>query len=736
MDGITYDQLNGVFGDLASKQDKQISAIAELERVIGDRLNTLSDTYLKTIKDRLKVISDQFASDASTNTKSAERVAESTEQLNNSQKEQARATTLLSKNVTSGFRALQDTFLTKTGSDAVSKKELRDPAPLMAQQLQLKQQKLMLQRITSTDNKIGSLLKEVQSQKSDKQSQGGIFKFLTPFLLLFGGITALTYGAMKLPGVRNLFESIKKGGIKNTLLGLVSKIKPQDKTISEWLRGLPFIGRFFDVYDAFKAFTSGHWKEGFKHLAFAIPGSEFIAEILGGKGAKQKILAPGGLTSTFKNISFQSVWSNIKQMVTDSFSGISDTFKHITEVFGLVSAGDRDGMIKGFEILSKYFPIFSPISDTLTALTGNIFESSFAQEAAKNLAPGEKVNLGDIAKVAIKNIIEKVTSFFARIGEIIGQAVDLISCIGDIFSSDYGKQSAGLNKLDKISPGFSGMLRTVLNVTDAFKDLHITDNMTLMEKQRAIAGAATTAVINKRYSQTNTNTEEQDRILKARQAATSPAEQVKLDKRRKELRVEKQDIDIGIAQSKIDKINEKIAGLSKQFGNAPESTLKGSRTNASFDHILGELYDDLAAERERLKQEIEGLKTRKDEISEQLKDTDNTKISLSSSAKLIAPAPVDLATPPSLLENSPASKTLDSMTTQLQQMNDKLAQLVTNQKQANDHLDNIKDFTEATSQKDFSLKNTNNTFNSISNPTTIFGANTQGGLRGGRWKLN
>ena len=76
------------------------------------------------------------------------------------------------------------------------------------------------------------------------------------------------------------------------------------------------------------------------------------------------------------------------------------------------------------------------------------------------------------------------------------------------------------------------------------------------------------------------------------------------------------------------------------------------------------------------------------------------------------------------------------MTDQLQQMNNTLGLLVKNQQQANDHLDNIKDFTEATSQKDFSLKNTNNTFNSISNPTTIFGANTQGGLRGGRWKLN
>jgi len=735
MDGITFDQLNNVFGNLAQKQDKQVSAIADLERVIGDKFNSLSENYLKTIKDRLKQLADQFSSDTATAVNSTEKVAASTDQLNASQKEQTKATSLLSRNVESGFKALQDTFLTKTGSDAVNKKEQKDPAPLMAQQLQIKQQKLMLQRVTSTDSKIGMLLKEVQSQKSDKQSQGGLFKFLTPFLLLFGGITALTYGAMKIPGVRNLFEGIKKGGIKNTLASLISKIKPQDKTISEWLRSLPFIGRLFDIYDAAKSFISGDWKTGLKHLAFAIPGTEFIADILGGKGAKQKILAPGGLTNTFKNISLKSIWSNIKQMVSDAFSGISDTFKKVSEVFGLIVTGNRENMIKGFDELAKYFPIFSPISEVLKSLTGNVFDSAFAQQAAQGLKPGETLNIGDIAKVAVKNIFDKITSFFETISKIINQAVDLVSCIGDIFSGDYGKQSAALNKLDKISPGFSGTLRTVLNVTDAFRDLKITDDMTLVQKLQAIAGATTTAVTSDKYSRKNTNIEEQVNVTNAQKSETDPTKQVKLGAREKELRIESQDIDAGLTQKKIDQINEKIAGISKKYNNAPEKELKGTRTDASLSHIFGESYDDLAAEREQLKQELENIKTRKDKLSDQLQATDNTKISLSSSAKLMPQASVDLATQPSLFENSPASKTFDTMTDQLQQMNDKLGLLVKNQQQANSHLDNISDAAQATAQKDFTFKNTNNMFSSINSNSTIFGAATDNGTRGGRFSI-
>ena len=98
-------------------------------------------------------------------------------------------------------------------------------------------------------------------------------------------------------------------------------------------------------------------------------------------------------------------------------------------------------------------------------------------------------------------------------------------------------------------------------------------------------------------------------------------------------------------------------------------------------------------------------------------------------------ASVDLATQPSLFENSPASKTFDTMTDQLQQMNDKLGLLVKNQQQANSHLDNISDAAQATAQKDFTFKNTNNMFSSINSNSTIFGAATDNGTRGGRFSI-
>ena len=139
----------------------------------------------------------------------------------------------------------------------------------------------------------------------------------------------------------------------------------RDRDITTWLRGLPLIGRFFDIYDAFTSFAKGDWKTGLKYLAFAVPFGEDIIQILGGT-TKQQFLEEGGGKKFIQGFNLNDIWTRLKTSFTDAFNNlftpIVDKYHHIQEVFGYLQGGTLDSMTKGWVALGDYFPALKPVA--------------------------------------------------------------------------------------------------------------------------------------------------------------------------------------------------------------------------------------------------------------------------------------------------------------------------------------------------------------------------------------
>ena len=647
MGEITLDQLNAVFGDLAQSQKAQVRALAGIENLVSEKLANVTE-HIASLKNSIDTLSKTTAK-----TNSSKEARPATTSNNNS-------TDRVNKTINSGFRALTASLLSREGKKQMTVKPRVERRAITTEGMPTKAERLMLRALNEQNSKTGALLKEVQSQRASRKEDGGLFKFLSPFLLLFGGVAALTYGAMKIPGVRSFFQSIKTGGIKQTLSGLINKIKPQDKSITEWLRSLPLVGRFFDVYDAFSLFIKGDWRGGLKHLAFAIPGAELFAEILVGKGAKQKILEKGGATATFKSISLKGIWENVKTLVGDAFANISTTFKEIREIFGLVTTGDQTKMIKGFKKLSQYFPLLTPIAEVLEGLTGTTFNSSFAKKAEARVGVGN-VKFGDVLQEAMRSMFDRVGQIFNTIGSIFKSVFEIIGSLGDVFSDDYGKQSAALNKLDKISPGTSAMLRQVLTVTAAFKELDIRDGDDLVTKLKKVSAATWKGITAKvdRYSVAATKRQEEADIYASAQKETDPEKRAKLDKQAAEIRLENAQADLVALTNQTKALRDKYQEMEKV--NEENIRTKGY---AKFD-IPTEI-DPIKRQYEQLVERGADIAARKRYAEQYLKNinTDQTTPDATFSAKLSQTQPADQSQkftfdPASAFNQTPTGNSVD-----------------------------------------------------------------------------
>ena len=569
MDGITFEQFNVVFGDLKKSQETQTRTLASIQNIVSEKIANVSDHLVA-----LKTSIDNLAK--STSTKQTPSVKASA--VNNNQQS---STDKINKTISNSFKALTSSFLTREGKlQADRKPAILERRNITTEGMPTKAEKQIIRLLSDTNSKTAALLKEVHTQKTGTESGGGgLFKFLSPFLLLFGGIAALSYGAMKLPGVGKLFQEIKSGGIKQTLVGLINKIKPQDKSITQWLRGLPLVGRFFDVYDGVMELTKGNWKQGLKYLAFAIPGAEFLAEIIAGRGAKEKILKPGGATETLKGVSLKGIWSNIQERVSTAFKDISTAFGEIKEIFGLVTSGDQTKMVDGFSKLAQYFPMLSPVAEVFKTFTGDVFNSSFAKTAQENLGVNN-VKFGDVVKVALDNVYEKVGNVFKTIGSVFGVAMEVVGSLGDIFSGDYSKQSAALNKLDKVSPGTSSMLRQILTITDEFNSLGITDQTSFTDKMFILARAGLQGPKAKsdRFTAVKTLTQESADVLNKSAKSSDPVQQAKLNKREAELSIESGKAAMESIIPRRDAAKEKVKRLQEDYEKA-KLGVSGASTN-------------------------------------------------------------------------------------------------------------------------------------------------------------
>ncbi len=480
MGDITTDQLFAVFGDLRSIQESQERAIGKIERLVSEKFTTVT-SHIVAIKNAIDVMLQQ--SKQQDMDQVADQVKTNTTVISDGQEQQLTATKKLDQTLSNSFKALSTAFLTKESKTYFDEKpeqkikkveEQKEPLPT-------KIEKLSYEQLISLNGKIETLISEVKDPKDKKDS--GLMRMLSPFLLLFGGIAALSYGVMKFPYARRMLEDLKKGTIGQTLSGLINKIKPQEKSIQEWLRGLPFIGRFFDIYDAFKQFSTGNIKQGLKHLMFAIPGAEFIIDIIG--SSKKEFLSPGGASRAYQGMSLQKIGNTIMEKVNNLISPITTFFKKIYSSFELMSDGTWGGIQSGLDALKNYFPILTPVVSFLQNMTDNVFESAFADEVRSGKMGTEsfgQTTLGEVINVAIKSIYTGITTFFNNIGKIFSSVGNFVSAIGDVFSGDYAKQSRGLNAIDEFSPGIGSVLRTAMNLADTMQDLGISDDDSLTQK--------------------------------------------------------------------------------------------------------------------------------------------------------------------------------------------------------------------------------------------------------------
>jgi hypothetical protein len=626
MDDYTVDQLYALFGDLKTVQESQARTLSKIESLVSERFSGLSNNIAS-----LGASIDKLASSTGTVIKQTGSAIDQQNTTANTiaagQEEQISATKKLDKSLTQGFKSISSAFLSREGKQAENKKDQRI-SNLLNQEETTKQLKLTRKEIVSLNTKMGILIKDVKDSNKSEKTTSILSKFLGPVVLLLGGIAALYYGATRLPKIKAFLSDLTKGGIGQSIGNLINKIKPQDKSITEWLRGMPLVGRFFDIYDAFQAFAKGDYKQGMKHLAFAIPGGEFLVEMLGGV-TKQQFLKPGGGKAFVQGFSIEKIYERIVGKIKGVFEPISNFFGKIKEIVTPMLQGTWSGISTGLSALSEYFPILAPVAQFLDGMTDDLFASALAgsARAAKPDAFGP-INLVDIAKEAIHKVIDGVTGFFEKIAKIFGYIGQFVSAIGQVFSGDYRQQVAGISTIEQFSPGIGNVLRTALNVVDTFKQYNITSEDSLWDVIKKVA--FTKSKFSDKFSKQNTFAEEQAQLTQ--QINTLPEddpERAKLEQRKKleaismrreQLNTQRKEEEAKIAEETLPKYSEEykklrtkqVAEAAYQMGNEILGPVGGF-----FAEQIGSIFGKVQAAGEGAIDyltESAGLKSREEEL--------------------------------------------------------------------------------------------------------------------------
>lgn len=213
---------------------------------------------------------------------------------------------------------------------------------------------------------------------------GGGIEVLSGIAGLFPGIgTAISIGLDAL----NAFLDIKAGGSDAKASGKkLDLLKDFFGSIGEFLRKncyeWPVIGPLIKSYDAFDA---GDWKKGLKFLAYAVPGVDFIAALLGDKDASQVTQNAAAVT--------KDVFGSLGEWITQNCYD----WPIVGNLVKAFQAFDKGQWIEGFKQLGYAIPGFEVIG----ALFGDKNTSPLAQKAAGGLANiGDKIGsfFGDILK--------------------------------------------------------------------------------------------------------------------------------------------------------------------------------------------------------------------------------------------------------------------------------------------------------------------------------------------------
>jgi len=323
-------------------------------------------------------------------------------------------------------------------------------------------------------DKYSALLKEVKY--SQKKESGSIFKFLSPILLLLGGIAGLAFGVQKIPAMKKMFENFQKGAVFTSLKNILNVFNKKNLEFKEFIRGIPFVGRLIDAYDGFSLIAQGQIGKGIKRLAFAIPGAEFIATFFG--SSKQRLLGDYDAKSDkSKQFSLFGRKFSFEQIVDGIFNGITNFLNPVIDFFGKVSSlfvqlyevATKGSNINFTDIIgilnqiSVYFPVLSPVTEFLSMLTQKAFVFAADKKLFGQQGPLD-VNIGDVFNAIFTEISEKISM-------VVSTVVDIFTAISDIFSKDESRATKGFAILDKYAPALSDGLRTVRVVLDKLSSI-------------------------------------------------------------------------------------------------------------------------------------------------------------------------------------------------------------------------------------------------------------------------
>ena len=351
--------------------------------------------------------------------------------------------------------------------------------------------------LTSLDNatKFDALLHEVKdSKKADGKSP--LLKLISPLMLLLGGVGALAFGVFKFPTVKKMFDAFTKTSMGGGIMSFFQSLGPKNKSVKEIIRNIPFIGRMVDLWDALSLMHKGNYKAGFKQLAFAIPGAEYLALLL--DTSKERLLGAAYDKAGDKSMKIPFIGATVEQLYHGVFGGIANIFQPVITFFrdGFGALGDVFNLLKkGTDInyndvataldsiTTNYFPSLKPVAEIFKSLAKSSFDWTAAKmgvkpEAGKEVKP---INIGDMFNTVFETISNKISKAFESISEV-------MSALGMVFSGDTRTQQRGLNILDRYMPSLSSGIGTFLNMLDSIKGMAGPDgNISMFDMMKGVS---------------------------------------------------------------------------------------------------------------------------------------------------------------------------------------------------------------------------------------------------------
>lgn len=468
---------------------KQEQTIDKLESTLSSNFKTVSETFLSKSQegkeDPFKVYIDNIINVLGGK---IDNLTSSIAQLKNTQPRASSArikgdvSNLLKQqiNVLQNIKTSSDKKMTSifeaitNANQRTAAKERKEKTTPQEINLSRKDRKLL----TSLDNatKFDALLHEVKdTKKGDGKSP--LMKLISPLMLLLGGVGALAFGVFKFPTVKKMFDTFTKTSMGGGIMSFFQSVGPKNKSVKEIIRNIPFVGRMVDLWDALSLMHKGNYKAGFKQLAFAIPGAEYLALLL--DTSKERLLSSAYDKAGDKSVKIPFIGATAEQLFNGVFGGVSSVFEPVISFFrdGFGALGDVFNLLKkGTEInyndvastldniSTKYFPSLKPVAEIFKSLAKSSFDWTSAKMGIKPGKEIKPINIGDMFKSVFETISNKISKAFESLNEI-------MSALGMVFSGDTRTQQRGLNILDRYAPGISNGIGTFLNVIDSIKNL-------------------------------------------------------------------------------------------------------------------------------------------------------------------------------------------------------------------------------------------------------------------------